>query len=78
MEHHHVGLAELQSAIGPGAGFDSLVIFESYPIDEKGISEQAADIGRHVRHRCAGCGRDALSDCARSPGRHAASIRAAT
>ncbi|MGX2997534.1 amino acid adenylation domain-containing protein [Streptomyces sp. JNUCC 64] len=31
MSHQHTGLAEIQRLAGPGAVFDSLVVFESYP-----------------------------------------------
>lgn len=40
---HHVGLAEIQAAVGPGAAFDTLAVFESYPIDHTAL-EQATDI----------------------------------
>ncbi|MQY03034.1 non-ribosomal peptide synthetase [Actinomadura macrotermitis] len=33
MEHHHVGLAEIQRLAGPGAVFDTLLAYESYPRD---------------------------------------------
>ncbi len=33
MDHHYLGLAELQSMAGVGPLFDSLVIFENYPVD---------------------------------------------
>ncbi|HLS79683.1 MAG TPA: amino acid adenylation domain-containing protein, partial [Nocardia sp.] len=44
LDHHYVGLAEIQSAVGIGALFDTLVVFESYPVDAEGIQAQAADI----------------------------------
>ncbi|MGE6738309.1 condensation domain-containing protein, partial [Streptomyces sp. NPDC059900] len=31
MAHQHLGLAEIQRAAGPGAGFDTLVVYESFP-----------------------------------------------
>jgi nonribosomal peptide synthetase CepB len=31
MAHQHVGLAEINQFAGPGAGFDTLVVFENYP-----------------------------------------------
>jgi nonribosomal peptide synthetase CepC len=31
IEHQHIGLPEIQRAAGAGAGFDTLVIFESFP-----------------------------------------------
>ncbi|RNF77729.1 non-ribosomal peptide synthetase [Streptomyces botrytidirepellens] len=39
MDHHHHGLADIQRATGAGTLFDTLVLFESYPIDRAGISE---------------------------------------
>ncbi|MBW3650620.1 MAG: amino acid adenylation domain-containing protein [Actinobacteria bacterium] len=33
MAHHHVSLAAIQAAVGIGQLFDSLVVFENYPID---------------------------------------------
>ncbi|MFD6449837.1 non-ribosomal peptide synthase/polyketide synthase, partial [Nocardia sp. NPDC060220] len=44
LDHHYIGLAEIQSAAGVGGLFDSLVVFESYPVDAEGIKAQAADI----------------------------------
>ncbi|MFH9425049.1 amino acid adenylation domain-containing protein, partial [Streptomyces sp. NPDC017529] len=31
MAHHHLGLSEVQRVAGPGAAFDSLVVYENYP-----------------------------------------------
>ncbi|APU21349.1 non-ribosomal peptide synthetase [Actinoalloteichus sp. GBA129-24] len=44
-EHHHHGLAEIQQATGMQSLFDTLVVFESYPIDREGLSaaSDAAD-----------------------------------
>nr|WP_246259257.1 non-ribosomal peptide synthetase [Streptomyces typhae] len=39
MDHHHHGLADIHRATGVGTLFDTLVLFESYPIDRAGISE---------------------------------------
>src|SRR5271166_6797766 len=36
MAHQHLGLAEIQSAVGLGELFDTLVVFENYPLDESG------------------------------------------
>ncbi|MFD6463877.1 condensation domain-containing protein, partial [Streptomyces roseolus] len=44
LDHHYVGLADIQSAAGIGGLFDTLVVFESYPVDAEGIQAQAADI----------------------------------
>ncbi|WP_153349232.1 non-ribosomal peptide synthetase, partial [Nocardia aurantia] len=44
LDHHHIGLADIQAAAGIGGLFDTLVVFESYPVDAEGIRAQAADI----------------------------------
>ena len=35
MAHQHVGLAEIQQAAGLGDLFDTLVVFENYPVDRE-------------------------------------------
>ncbi|MFE3322712.1 amino acid adenylation domain-containing protein [Nocardia sp. NPDC059195] len=44
--HHYLGLSEIQHAAGPAAFFDTLTVFESYPIDRVGLLEttDVADI----------------------------------
>jgi amino acid adenylation domain-containing protein/non-ribosomal peptide synthase protein (TIGR01720 family) len=37
-DHHHYGLAEIQRAAGLQSLFDSLFVFESFPVDEDGLS----------------------------------------
>ncbi|MDJ0392784.1 amino acid adenylation domain-containing protein [Rhodococcus sp. G-MC3] len=44
LEHHHVGLSAIERRVGRGARFDSLTVFESFPVDESGIAHQAASI----------------------------------
>uniref|UniRef100_UPI00278BC1B5 non-ribosomal peptide synthetase n=1 Tax=Nocardia sp. CC227C TaxID=3044562 RepID=UPI00278BC1B5 len=44
LDHHYIGLADIQSAAGVGGLFDTLVVFESYPVDADGLRAQAADI----------------------------------
>ncbi|WP_141717962.1 non-ribosomal peptide synthase/polyketide synthase, partial [Nocardia altamirensis] len=44
LDHHHIGLTEIQTATGVGGLFDTLMVFESYPVDAEGIRAQAADI----------------------------------
>ncbi|MGB7383177.1 MAG: amino acid adenylation domain-containing protein, partial [Rhodococcus sp. (in: high G+C Gram-positive bacteria)] len=44
LEHHHVGLNEIQRAANLGALFDTLTVFESYPVDQAGLAEQAKNI----------------------------------
>ncbi|MEV7189999.1 amino acid adenylation domain-containing protein [Kitasatospora sp. NPDC093102] len=41
-EHHHHGLAEIQTSVGLQALFDTLVVFESYPVDREGLSAAGA------------------------------------
>ncbi|MBK6016196.1 non-ribosomal peptide synthetase [Streptomyces sp. MBT53] len=38
LDHHHYGLADIQRATGLPTLFDSVVVFESYPVDRAGIS----------------------------------------
>ena len=37
MAHQHIGLAEIQGLVGLGELFDTLVVFENYPIDDAEI-----------------------------------------
>ncbi|MFE6407019.1 amino acid adenylation domain-containing protein [Streptomyces sp. NPDC057837] len=45
LEHHHHSLTEIQQALGLPTLFDTLVVFESYPVDREGIgaATEAAD-----------------------------------
>ncbi|MQY21387.1 D-alanine--poly(phosphoribitol) ligase subunit 1 [Nocardia sp. RB20] len=43
LDHHYIGLADIQRIAGAGAHFDTLLLFESYPIDKESIGA-AADI----------------------------------
>ena len=38
MAHQHLGLAEIQQAAGLGELFDTLMVFENYPVDRKGLA----------------------------------------
>ncbi|WP_406490377.1 amino acid adenylation domain-containing protein [Streptomyces phaeochromogenes] len=40
--HHYYGLAEIQRAVGLQSLFDTLVVFESYPIDREGLNAATA------------------------------------
>ncbi|NGO74474.1 amino acid adenylation domain-containing protein [Streptomyces sp. YC504] len=44
-DHHYYGLADIQQAAGVRSLFDTLVVFESYPVDREGIgaASDAAD-----------------------------------
>ncbi len=48
-DHHHVGLGELQATLGAGSVFDTLTVFESYPIDRAGLDENTDIAGMRVR-----------------------------
>ncbi|MFE9837976.1 amino acid adenylation domain-containing protein [Streptomyces sp. NPDC005551] len=45
VEHHYYGLPEIQQAAGVRSLFDTLVVFESYPVDREGLgaASDAAD-----------------------------------
>lgn len=38
LDHRHLGLADIQRAAGHTVLFDTLLVFESYPIDDEGIA----------------------------------------
>jgi hypothetical protein len=56
MPHQHLGLAEIQRAWGQGELFDTLLVFESYPVDEAALEKTGAGVrigsaeGRDVTH----------------------------
>ncbi|MFE0102047.1 non-ribosomal peptide synthase/polyketide synthase [Streptomyces sp. NPDC059009] len=39
LDHHHHGLSDIQQDLGIQTLFDTLVVFESYPVDRLGINE---------------------------------------
>ena len=41
LAYHYLGLAQIQRAAGPGAVFDTLVIYENYPRDPVGLAGAA-------------------------------------
>ncbi|MFI6985632.1 amino acid adenylation domain-containing protein [Embleya sp. NPDC050154] len=45
LEHHHYSLTQIQGVVGLQTLFDTLVVFESYPVDREGIgaATEAAD-----------------------------------
>ena len=45
LDHHHVGLAAVQRAVGLGELVDSLVVFENTPLDREAIAEAGAAVG---------------------------------
>ena len=48
LDHHYVGLTDIQQTVGAGAVFDTLVVFESYPIDKSGLSAASSIDGMSV------------------------------
>ncbi|WP_433733372.1 amino acid adenylation domain-containing protein [Nocardia sp. CA-129566] len=48
LDHHHLGLAQIQQLTGPGAMFDTVTVFESYPVDSAGLSQDTDIAGMHV------------------------------
>ncbi|MDJ0427191.1 amino acid adenylation domain-containing protein [Rhodococcus fascians] len=44
LEHHHVSLTDIHGAIGRSDLFDTLTVFESYPVDQEGLAQQATAI----------------------------------
>ena len=51
MAHQHLGLAEIQGRPGLGELFDTLVVFENYPVDRAGLAAHAGGLrlGRQSR-----------------------------
>ncbi|MGJ0152178.1 amino acid adenylation domain-containing protein [Streptomyces sp. CH8.1] len=45
MDHHHVGLGEIQQAAGVDSLFDTIIGFESFPMDRAGIVEASRQAG---------------------------------
>ncbi|SDP94294.1 non-ribosomal peptide synthase domain TIGR01720/amino acid adenylation domain-containing protein [Lentzea jiangxiensis] len=45
LDHHHHPLADIQRAAGLGTLFDTLVVFESYPVDRLALDEAARQAG---------------------------------
>ncbi|MEU0499432.1 amino acid adenylation domain-containing protein, partial [Nocardia sp. NPDC005998] len=48
LDHHYVGLADIQRAAGIGSQFDTLLVFESYPIDREAIAAASSIDGMSV------------------------------
>ncbi|MEU0992270.1 amino acid adenylation domain-containing protein, partial [Streptomyces sp. NPDC005953] len=45
LDHHHYGLADIQRTAGLPVLFDTVVVFESFPVDRVGISEANSAAG---------------------------------
>ncbi|AWK70857.1 non-ribosomal peptide synthetase [Rhodococcus oxybenzonivorans] len=39
LDHHYLGLSDVQQTAGSGALFDTLTVFESYPVDTEALAE---------------------------------------
>ncbi|WP_375540258.1 amino acid adenylation domain-containing protein [Nocardia sp. XZ_19_385] len=48
LDHHYVGLADIQRGIGADNLFDSLMAFESYPVDTEGLAQASSIDGMNV------------------------------
>ncbi|PBC40539.1 hypothetical protein CJ178_01975 [Rhodococcus sp. ACPA4] len=48
LDHQYVGLADIQRVAGPGAVFDSMTVFESYPVDRGGLTAETDIAGMRV------------------------------
>ncbi|WP_433919437.1 amino acid adenylation domain-containing protein [Streptomyces canus] len=48
LDHHHYGLADIHEDLGVDALFDTLVAFQSYPVDRVGLAEAGAAAGMEV------------------------------
>nr|WP_253949727.1 non-ribosomal peptide synthetase [Nocardia terpenica] len=48
LDVHYLGLSEIQETVGVDGLFDSLVVFESFPVDRDGLDRASAIDGMHV------------------------------
>lgn len=48
LDHHHLGLTDIQRVAGPGAMFDTMTVFESYPVDRGGLTADTDIAGMRV------------------------------
>jgi len=48
MDHQYVGLADIQRAVGIGELFDTLLVFENYPVDREALDAAQRDGGVRV------------------------------
>ncbi|MEK8074076.1 non-ribosomal peptide synthetase [Rhodococcoides navarretei] len=49
LDSHHVGLPEVRARVGVGARFDTLTVFESYPVDHSALDRDTDIAGLRVR-----------------------------
>ncbi|RZK83326.1 MAG: non-ribosomal peptide synthetase, partial [Rhodococcus sp. (in: high G+C Gram-positive bacteria)] len=48
LDHHHVGLTDIQQGLGLGALFDTLMVYESYPLDREALTKNSDIEGLRV------------------------------
>ncbi len=48
LDHHYLGLGDIQARMGLGNLFDTLSVFESYPVDKSGFDEHTDIAGMRV------------------------------
>nr|WP_302660082.1 non-ribosomal peptide synthetase [Rhodococcus sp. SGAir0479] len=48
LDHHYVSLTDIQRVAGPGAVFDTMSVFESYPVDRSAIGTDSDVAGLRV------------------------------
>ncbi|WP_434090518.1 amino acid adenylation domain-containing protein, partial [Nocardia beijingensis] len=48
LDYHYLGLSDIQEAVGVEGLFDSLVVFESFPVDREGLDRAGAIDGMNV------------------------------
>ncbi|MGW5376733.1 amino acid adenylation domain-containing protein, partial [Nocardia sp. NPDC003999] len=48
LDYHYLGLSDIQEAVGVEGLFDSLVVFESFPVDREGLDRAGAIDGMSV------------------------------
>ncbi|WP_244190386.1 non-ribosomal peptide synthetase [Streptomyces caeruleatus] len=48
MDHQHLGLTEIQRLAGTGDLFDTLLVFENYPIDEASVAQAESSAGLRI------------------------------
>ena len=51
MAHQHLGLAEIQGLVGLGELFDTLVVFENYPVDHAGLAKTGSGLECYAHRR---------------------------
>ncbi|AVL26440.1 hypothetical protein NBRGN_112_01580 [Nocardia brasiliensis NBRC 14402] len=48
LDHHYLGLSDIQETVGVEGLFDSLVVFESFPVDREGLEKASAIDGMNI------------------------------